>query len=129
MKRDPLLYAVIGALIGGVVVWFMASNAVGNNNMGMMRMMGMSPNMMRGQMEDGMSMNAMVDDLKGKTGDEFDKAFINLMIEHHQGAIDMARLAQQYAGHDEIKNLADAIITAQTSEIEMMKEWWNSWRY
>jgi uncharacterized protein (DUF305 family) len=143
MKKDPLLYAVIGALIGGIVVWFMATSAVNNNNTGMMGMMGMySGRTAQGSREEGMktmhdqmmgddemSMGGMVEELKGKTGDEFDKTFINLMIEHHQGAIDMARLAQQYAGHDEIKNLADAIIAAQTSEIEQMKQWFANWGY
>lgn len=80
-------------------------------------------------MEQGMTMEDMVDNLRGKTGDAFDSTFITGMIEHHQGAIDMALLAQQYAGHDEIKNLAEAIITAQTNEIEQMKQWFQNWGY
>ena len=39
-----------------------------------------------------MSMADMNTELKGKTGDDFDKAFIEMMIEHHQGAIERGRL-------------------------------------
>ena len=40
MSRDPLLIGVVGALIGGAAVWFLATNAVNSNNTDMMRMMG-----------------------------------------------------------------------------------------
>jgi uncharacterized protein (DUF305 family) len=76
-----------------------------------------------------MSMDDMMSELKGKTGDDFDKAFIEMMIPHHQGAIDMARAAQQSAKHQEIKNMADDIISAQQSEIDMMRGWQKSWGY
>jgi uncharacterized protein (DUF305 family) len=118
----------------------LSANAVNTNNTGMMQMMGMrtgaQKHMMPGgemmednMMEGGMSMSGMVEELKGKQGDEFDDEFTELMIEHHQGAIDMAKLAQQYAGHDEVKNLANDIITAQTNEIEMMKTWRQNWGF
>lgn len=77
----------------------------------------------------GMSMDDMAGMLKGKTGDAFDKAFIEGMIPHHQGAIDMARAALQSAKHDEIKRMARDIISAQQSEIDMMKRWMKEWGY
>lgn len=76
-----------------------------------------------------MTMAEMNTDLKGKTGDDFDKAFIEMMIEHHQGAIDMAELIPSRANHDEIKILGEAIITAQTKEIADMKQWQMDWGY
>lgn len=76
-----------------------------------------------------MTMAEMNADLKGKTGDDFDKAFIEMMIEHHQGAIDMASLAATNAKHDEIKTLGKAIITAQTTEIAQMQQWQMDWGY
>lgn len=78
---------------------------------------------------DGMSMEAMNDALKNKTGDEFDKAFIELMTEHHQGAIDMANLIDTRAKHQEIKTLGRGIITAQTKEIKEMADWAKAWGY
>ena len=65
--------------------------------------------------------------LKGKTGDEFDKAFIDQMTIHHQGAVEMAELALTNAKHQEVKDLANAIIKAQTTEISQMKQWRASW--
>lgn len=136
------LYGIIGLLIGILVTIFSASSAVNSNNSGMMRMMGMRIEDMIEEKEEmmeereemhrsgmDMSMNEMAEALKGKIGDEFDKVFILEMIDHHQGAINMANLAKINAKHDEIKNLADDIITAQTKEIEMMREWQKSWGY
>ncbi len=70
----------------------------------------------------GMSMN-----LEDKTGDEFDKAFIDVMIMHHEGAVEMANVALTNAKHQEIKDLANAIILSQTKEITDMKAWKKSW--
>ncbi len=76
-----------------------------------------------------MSMQDMMNSLDGKTDDDFDKIFISSMIRHHQGAINMARSAQENAGHQEIKDLADDIISAQTREIEMMMQWQKDWGF
>lgn len=76
-----------------------------------------------------MSMGGMTRMLEGKTGDEFDKAFIEGMIPHHQGAIDMANLALASAKHAEIREMATDIITAQQREIDMMNQWLQDWGY
>lgn len=73
------------------------------------------------------SMDGMMADLVGKTGDEFDKAFLSGMIEHHQGAVHMAEAALKDAKHSEIKQMAEAIISAQTTEIDQMKQWQSDW--
>ena len=75
----------------------------------------------------GSSMDAMIAGLQGKTGNEFDKAFISEMILHHQGAVKMAKLALQNAKHQEIKDLANAIISAQNKEIKDMRAWQEQW--
>lgn len=76
-----------------------------------------------------MSMDDMMAELEGKTGDDFDKAFIEMMIPHHEGAIEMARAAQRSAKHQEIKDMAEDIISAQQSEIDMMRGWQQAWGY
>lgn len=136
MKNVAVLYGIIGFLGGSLLTVIIASNAVNNNNTGMMQMMGMRQNMTGSnqqmmEKEDSMhgAMDAMTGSLKGKTGAAFDKAFIAEMIVHHQGAIEMAELAKQNAEHEEIKQLSDAIISAQTQEIEQMKEWQKEWGY
>jgi len=85
--------------------------------------------MMHGGMHSGMQaeMDSMMAGLAGKTGDDFDKAFLAEMIMHHKGAVDMAEAALQNAKHDEIKQMADAIISAQTNEINQMKSWQEAW--
>lgn len=76
-----------------------------------------------------MSMADMTANLSGKAGDDFDKAFLSEMIAHHQGAVDMAKLASTQAKHQEVKDLANNIIAAQTSEIARMEQWQKSWGY
>lgn len=73
------------------------------------------------------AMTDMMAGLHGKTGDAFDQAFLSEMIVHHEGAIEMAEAALMHAKHDEIKRLAHAIITAQTKEIEDMRQWESVW--
>lgn len=74
-------------------------------------------------------MSGMENELKGKTGDEFDKAFIEQMIMHHQGALDMAAPGEKNAEHQEVKDLTKAIVTTQTKEIKQMKQWQKDWGY
>jgi uncharacterized protein (DUF305 family) len=57
----------------------------------------------------------------------FDSRFIDMMVPHHQGAVEMARVAQQRAEHPEIAQMAEAIITAQVNEIDQMKAWRLAW--
>lgn len=135
MKRESILFGIIGLVIGGLVVMVIASNAVNSNNQNMMKMMGMGQmNRMMDEKESSksnMGMGSSMDDMMGSmnniSGYEFDKAFINAMIVHHEGAIKMAQQAEHRAEHQEIKDLAKNIISAQTSEIEQMKQWKKDW--
>lgn len=74
-------------------------------------------------------MSGMMTALEGKTGDEFDKAFLEQMIMHHQSAIDMAAPADTNASRQEVKTLASEIVAAQTLEIKQMKQWQSDWGY
>jgi uncharacterized protein (DUF305 family) len=53
---------------------------------------------------------------------DVDAAFAQLMIPHHEGAIAMAEAAEDRGQHDEVKNLALAIIDAQEREIGIMEK-------
>jgi uncharacterized protein (DUF305 family) len=79
-----------------------------------------------GMMDD---MASMTDALKGLSGTAFDKKFIELMIEHHQSAIDMAKPGEKNAYHQEVKDLTRAIIEAQSGEIAQMKQWQKDWGF
>ncbi len=126
MKKESILYAVIGLLVGILLTVFVATISVNTNNQTMMRMMGMNINSMNNS---SMSMDNMTNELKNKSGEEFDKAFLTQMIIHHQGAIDMADLVLQKSTRPELRNLANEIIAAQTKEINQMKAWQQQWGY
>ncbi|MEK9160838.1 MAG: DUF305 domain-containing protein [Patescibacteria group bacterium] len=73
------------------------------------------------------TMDSMTASLDGKMGDAFDQAFLEEMIVHHEGAVAMAEEALKNAGHEEIKSMATAIISAQTAEIAQMHAWLSEW--
>jgi uncharacterized protein (DUF305 family) len=56
-----------------------------------------------------------------KNAHDVDQAFAGMMIGHHTGAIRMAKLANERSKHDEIKTLADDIISTQQREIDAME--------
>lgn len=124
MENKNTIYIVVALVLGilvGYLIW--GTNAS-------QRSMHMMPDgtMMH---DESMSMDAMMHDmmseLEGKKGDEFDQAFLSEMIVHHEGAVVMAQAVLQNSKRPELIKLANDIIKAQTSEIEMMKGWLTSW--
>ena len=73
-----------------------------------------------------MSDHAMMMEL-GPSDAEFDLRFIDGMILHHQGAVDMAESALKNSQQDEVKQLAEAIVAAQQAEIDRMRQWRQAW--
>ena len=121
---------VIGFFLGHVVITKTPITNHETNNMSMGGMQHTMPNgtVMGGNNSSMASMMAdMMANLKGKSGEAFDNAFIKEMVMHHEGAVVMAQSALQNAKHQEIKDLAKAIITAQNKEIGDMKAWYKAW--
>lgn len=58
---------------------------------------------------------------------DFDKAFIEEMIPHHQMAVMMATMLQTTTSRPEMKQLAKNIIDAQSREINSMRQWYRQW--
>lgn len=56
-----------------------------------------------------------------------DTAFAQMMIIHHEGAIEMADLAVQKADSADVRSLAEGISAAQGPEIEEMTSWLEGW--
>jgi uncharacterized protein (DUF305 family) len=69
----------------------------------------------------GMGSGGMAKHMVMENGKYSDKAFIDAMVPHHQGAIAMAEVALKNAEHEEIKELSRNIISSQQSEIEELK--------
>lgn len=71
--------------------------------------------------------DAMVQELQSKTGSSRDEAFLEMMITHHQSAIEMSKVLLTSTKRPELQKLANDIITAQDGEIEMMQNWLKEW--
>lgn len=88
-----------------------------------------SGNMMGGGMSSmmggGMNMNGNTQDLA--TATDFDKAFIEQMIPHHQMAVMMAGMVLAGGEKAELRTLVQSISTSQSAEIEKMRAWYKSW--
>jgi len=59
--------------------------------------------------------------LTAATGKDFDKMFLEMMIKHHDGAVEMAKTEQQQGTDPAVKQLAGQIATSQTAEITEMR--------
>jgi uncharacterized protein (DUF305 family) len=62
-----------------------------------------------------------------RRAERFDREFIDMMVPHHEGAILMSQLLLDAGGHAALRDLAQDIITAQTEEIQRMREWRKAW--
>ncbi|HVF01979.1 MAG TPA: DUF305 domain-containing protein [Rubrobacteraceae bacterium] len=80
-----------------------------------------------GESEDGMqgmdhgSASTSASETLMENGEYSDERFIDAMAPHHQGAVDMARVALVNAEHPEIRQLAENIISSQEAEIEELR--------
>ncbi len=54
------------------------------------------------------------------TGDA-DVDFVNMMVPHHQGAVDMARAVLRYGHNEQIRRIAQEIVVDQQQEIVAMR--------
>ncbi|WP_060179249.1 DUF305 domain-containing protein [Streptomyces sp. IMTB 1903] len=70
----------------------------------------------------GMMTAEQMDRLKSASGAAFDTAFMELMVEHHEGAVAMAKTEQAQGAFPAAKAMADAIVTSQSAEIAQMNK-------
>jgi uncharacterized protein (DUF305 family) len=76
----------------------------------------------------GMHSTAMpMEQLHTLKGAEFDRMFLQMMIPHHQGAVELARDILNRAEHTELKELAARLQAEQAREVEQLKSWQSSW--
>jgi uncharacterized protein (DUF305 family) len=63
----------------------------------------------------------------GQADAGFDRRFLDGMIPHHQGAVNMGQDLLQKSQRPQMKKLAQNIITSQQSEINLMTKWRQEW--
>lgn len=127
--KNAVLIASIGFLVIGVLLgWLFWGSRLSQKNM-LHRMYGDEMVMNNQNMHQSMNqmMGDMTSELKDKTGADFDAAFLEQMIPHHQGAIEMARMVLSTSKRPELIKLANDIISAQQKEIDMMRSWQRTW--
>ncbi len=71
---------------------------------------------------EGMMSSADMTALRDATGSAFDEMFLAMMIEHHQGAVTMAKTEIRDGLHTSAKQLAENIRRTQTAEISSMQD-------
>jgi len=117
--RTRLLLSYLAVVGVGLLTLFLATLALGptlfDRVMGGMMGSGMMGGAMGGMMRQ-MYPNA-----------DLDQMFMQMMIPHHEDAISMANTALQQSQHPEIKTLAQAIVAAQTAEIQEMRGYLRTW--
>jgi uncharacterized protein (DUF305 family) len=70
----------------------------------------------------GMMSAANMQKLQAATGAAFDRMWLQMMIAHHQGAITMANQVLDSSKNDQVKKLAQAIVSGQNDEISTMQK-------
>jgi uncharacterized protein (DUF305 family) len=85
-----------------------------------------APEMLMGEEHSGHGMPGMMTEedmaeLEASEGGTFDRMFAEMMIEHHEGALEMARTELSRGANADAKELAERIIATQQAEIDQMK--------
>ena len=70
----------------------------------------------------GLATREQIAELSSLSGDESDKYFLELMIEHHRGAIVMAEAVLERTHETLVVALATTIVTSQSAEIDYMEQ-------
>jgi uncharacterized protein (DUF305 family) len=89
--------------------------------MGMGAGMGMGGMGMQGMGMGGTNLAAL------RQAPDFDRAFIEQMIPHHQMGVMMASMAQTNSQHPQLRQLQQAMVRAQSDEIQQMEQWYRNW--
>ncbi len=117
MENKNIMTSIVILLLGLGIGYFAGTHAVGQK----MSTIYTPPHNMHGAMQ------GMMGGLEGKSGDALDQAFIDQMIIHHEGAVEMAQILLKSTKRPELIRLGNDIISAQTGEIQTMKRWRTEW--
>ena len=126
---------ILSATLGLLAIVFAACNQSGSNTA--MNHNGMAMNGNRAMNQNAMPMNAnnnvatsdhsVMVSSPNAASQPYDLQFIDTMTHHHQGAIDMAKMALTRSQNAELKKFAQKIVDDQNKEITQMKDWRDNW--
>ena len=134
-KNQTIIIGLLALIVGLILGYFFGGNTMMSNR-GFFSNEAMHEEMeerMYGDElidEDGAMIHAMDEMMlgfRGKTGEEYEEAFLRGMIVHHIGAINMAEELLEQTDRPELVELANDIITSQSNEVEQMRSWLSEW--
>jgi ribosomal protein L16 Arg81 hydroxylase len=67
------------------------------------------------------AMRKMMADMMIKPSGDIDRDFVEMMVPHHQGAVDMAKTELEYGRNARLRRLAQQIVATQQREITVMR--------
>jgi uncharacterized protein (DUF305 family) len=71
--------------------------------------------------ENATAMKKMMTDMIIKPSGDVDRDFVEMMVPHHQGAVDMAKAELKYGHNEQLRQLAREIVANQQREITGMR--------
>jgi hypothetical protein len=71
--------------------------------------------------ENNAAMTRMMDGMSVKPTGDVDRDFVEMMVPHHQGAIDMAQAELRYGHNEQLRRIAQEIVVEQQQEIVAMR--------
>lgn len=108
----------IGVMLGWLQVWDRPVNGTAEP---MAWMAGHQMSMLDGNLMPGMATSDELTRLRAASGDELDVLFLQLMIRHHHGGVEMARYAVEHASSSPVRTLARSMANGQAAEIATMQ--------
>lgn len=69
----------------------------------------------------GMATSAQLDELRAARGEDAERLYLNLMINHHEAGVDMARAGADLAATEQVRTLATKIQSGQQAEITLLQ--------
>lgn len=70
---------------------------------------------------DGLATEEQLDEFAAASGDEASRIFARLMIDHHLGGIHMAEYAAENASNENVRRMAESMITGQSAEVDELR--------
>jgi len=106
-----------GQMYGWLAVWGLPQASTGP----LMAWMGHGHDGPVDEVMPGMATEEEMAALEAADGPEAERLFLELMIAHHVGGVDMAEAALERAERPEVRRLAQAVVDAQTAEIGVLE--------